>query len=110
MDSAEENVKLEIRSKSADWKLATEYEFTSRDTPQHNNLAELASPYLAGRARAMMGAAHMPDESRGKVSLEVLKSATMLDGLRLVTVDSKQKTRDKHIHGNNPRWATNLRT
>ena len=54
LDPAGENIKLEIRSKSADWKLATEYEFTSRDTPQHNNLAELAFPYLAGRARAMM--------------------------------------------------------
>ena len=110
LDPAGENIKLEIRSKSADWKLATEYEFTSRDTPQHNNLAELAFPYLAGRARAMMGAAHMPGDSRGKVSLEVLKCATMLDGLRIVEVDGKQMTRDEHIHGKNPKWATNLRT
>ena len=110
LDPAGENVKLEIRSKSADWKLATEYEFTSRDTPQHNNLTELAFLYLAGRARAMMGAAHMSDDSRGKISLELLKCATMLDGLGLVAVDGKRKTRDKHIHGKNPRWATNLRT
>ena len=110
LDPAGENVKLEIRSKSADWKLATKFEFTSRDTPQHNNLAELAFPYLAGRARAMMGAAHIPDNSRGKVSLEVLKCATMLDGLRIVEVNGKRKTQDEHIHGKNPKWATNLRT
>ena len=110
LDPAGENVKLEIRSKSADWKHATKFEFTSRDTPQHNNLAELAFPYLAGRARAMMGAAHIPDDSRGKVSLEVLKCATMLDGLRIVEVNGKRKTRDEHIHGKNPKWAKNLRT
>jgi len=57
-----------------------------------------------------MGSAHMPDKSRGKVSLEVIKCATMLDGLRLVADDGKRKTRDEHIHGKNPRWATNLRT
>ena len=91
LDPAGENVKLEIRARSADWKLAIEYEFTSRDTPQHNNLAELAFPYLAGRARAMMGAAHMPDDSRGKISLEVLKCATMPNGLGLVAVNGKQK-------------------
>ncbi len=58
----------------------------------------------------MMGAAHIPDESRGKVSLEVLTCATMIDGLRTITVGRKIKTRDEHIHGKNPRWASNLRT
>ncbi len=58
-----------------------EFEFTSRDTPQHNNLAELAFPYLADKSRAMMGAAHVPDDSRGKVALETLTCAAMLDGL-----------------------------
>ena len=58
----------------------------------------------------MMGTSYMPDESRGKVSLEVLKCATMFNGLRLVAVNGKRNTRDDHIHGNNPRWATHLRT
>ncbi len=82
LDPAGEKVKLETRAKSADCKLATEFEFTSRDTLQHNNLAKLAFPYLSGWSQAMMGAAHVPDYSRGKVSLEVLTCATMLDGLR----------------------------
>jgi hypothetical protein len=51
----------------------------------------------------MMRAAHIPDDSRGKISLEVLKCATMLDGLRIDKVDGKQKTRDKRIHGKNPK-------
>ena len=57
-----------------------------------------------------MGAAHVPDDFRGKVSLEVLTCATMLDGLRTITVGGKIKTRDEHIHGKNPRWVSNLRT
>eukprot|EP00956_Cyclotella_meneghiniana_P045257 scaffold361015_cov103-Cyclotella_meneghiniana.AAC.2 len=36
------------------------FKLTSHDTPQHNNLAELAFPYLTGRVRAMMGAAWIP--------------------------------------------------
>ncbi len=36
-----------------------DFEFTSRDTPQYNNLAELSFPHIAGKARAMMGAAHV---------------------------------------------------
>ncbi len=47
-----------------------------------------------------MGAAHLPDDSRGKVSLEVLTCATMLEGLRMITVRGKIKT-DQHIHGKN---------
>ena len=83
LDPAGENVKLEKRAESVDWKpiQLVEFDFTSRDTSQHNNLAELAFPYLAGRSRAMMGAAHVPDDARGKVALEALNCATMLDGL-----------------------------
>jgi hypothetical protein len=42
------------------------FEFTSHDTPQHNSLAELAFPYLAGKARAMMGGAMVPDDATSK--------------------------------------------
>ena len=52
-----ENQKLAKHAGSSDWARLQpiDFEFTSRDTPQHNNLAELAFPYLAGEARAMMG-------------------------------------------------------
>ena len=39
--------------------------------PQHNSLAELASPYLAGEARAIMGGAKVLDGVCYKVALEV---------------------------------------
>jgi len=86
------------------------FEFTSRDTPQHNNLAELAFPYLAGKARAMMGAAHVPDDVRGKLAIEAIKCATQLDGLRVIKVGDKTGTRDFHVFKSNPSWAVNLRT
>ena len=69
-----------------------DFEFTSRDTPQHNNLAELSFPYIAGKARAMMGAAHVPDDVRGKLAIEAIKCATQLDGLRVITVGGKTVT------------------
>ena len=62
LDPAGENMKLAKRASSSDWAALQpiDFEFTSRDTPQHNNLAELAFPYLAGKARAMMGGAQVP--------------------------------------------------
>ena len=66
LDPGGENVKLEKRCSTQEWQniQPIEFEFTSRDTPQHNSLAEVAFPYLAGKARAMMGAANMPPEKR----------------------------------------------
>ncbi len=79
------------------------FEFTSRDTPQHNSLAELSFPYIAGKARAMMSAAHVPDAIQGKVSVKAIKCAVQLDGLRVVSVNGAAKTRDKHVYGRNPK-------
>jgi hypothetical protein len=69
LDPAGENVKLEKRAKSTDWAIL----FTSRDTPQHNCLAELAFPNLAGKSCAMMSAAHCLDDLKGKIALECLE-------------------------------------
>ena len=50
LDPAGENLKLEKRASSVDWMplQPLEFKFTSRATPQHDNLADLAFPYLAG--------------------------------------------------------------
>jgi hypothetical protein len=68
LDLAGENHKLAKRAGSSDWAALQpiDFEFTSRDTPQHNSLAELAFPYLAGKARAMMGAARVPEDTSPK--------------------------------------------
>ena len=56
LDQVIENYKLEKRYATADWKKLQpiEFEFTSHNTPHHNNLAELAFPYMRGKACAMM--------------------------------------------------------
>ena len=85
-----------------------DFEFTSRDTPQHNNLAELSFPYLAGKARAMMGAAHVPHDVCGKLAIKAIKCATQLDGLRVIKVGDKTGTQDFHVFKSSPTWAVNL--
>ena len=112
LDPSGENHKLAKRAQSVDWKelQPIDFEFTSRDTPQHNNLAELSFPYIAGKSRAMMGAAHVPAKVRGKVAPKAVECACKLDGLRVVTLNGKTATRDVHWYGKNPSWANNLRT
>ena len=73
-----------------------DFEFTSCDILQHNSLAELAFPYLAGKACAMMGGAMMPD---------AISCSTQLDGLVVVEVGGKTATCHVHMFGENPSWA-----
>jgi hypothetical protein len=80
----------------------------SRETPQHNSLAELAFPYLAGKARAMMGAARVPEDTKSKVALEAIVCAMPLDGLVVVDVKGQMATRDVHMFGANPSWSNRL--
>jgi hypothetical protein len=61
----------------------------SRETPQNNSLEELAFPYIAGMAHAMMGGTMVPDVLCAKVALEAIACATQLDGLVVVDVSGK---------------------
>ena len=112
MDPAGENEALEKRIRNVDWASLQpcDCEFTSRDTPQHNNLAELCFPFIAGKARAMMGAVHIPDDIQGKVAIKAIKCATQLDGLNIVIVGGMTGMRDFHVFGSNSNWSSNLRT
>ena len=102
---------MEKRVETAEWKdlQPIYFEFTPRDTPQHNNLAELSFPYVAGIARAMMSAANIPTGTRGKVAIEAIKCATQLDGLVIVKVDGESKARDMHVYDKLPKWTRNMR-
>ncbi len=62
------------------------------------------------RARAVMGAAYVPDDKRGKVVIEAIKCATMLDGLTMVKLGDKDAPSDMHVFGTLPKWSVNLRT
>ena len=47
LDNAGENKLLKKRCQSKDWKLKIEFEFTARDTPQQNSLAEVGFATIA---------------------------------------------------------------
>ena len=48
-DNGGENVKLDSIAKIKDWKLNLEFEYTGRDTPQHNHMAEVGFATIGGR-------------------------------------------------------------
>jgi hypothetical protein len=86
LDNAGENKLLQQRSQSADWKLNITYEFTVRDTPQQNHLAELGFAHLANYGRALMARANVPLSIRYKVFTKAFKTATLLDGLTVIKI------------------------
>ena len=48
-DNGGENIKLEERCNSVDWKLCIKFEYIGRATPQRNHLAELTIFYIGSR-------------------------------------------------------------
>ena len=96
MDNAGENISLQKIAESADWKLGLQCEYTARDTPQQNALAEIAFTTLGGRAKAMLNQANVPAPKRHLLISKAIKAATLLDGLTLITIDGVTKTRYEH--------------
>jgi hypothetical protein len=112
-DPAGENHKLEKRCKSADWAASLQpikFEFTSRDTPQHNSLVELMFPNIVNKAKAAMLACFVPLEMKANICIEAIKHVIALDGLHIVELNGEKKTRDQHVFGQNPKWVTHMRT
>jgi hypothetical protein len=60
VDNAGKKKLLQKRSQSADWRLNVNFEFTARDTPQQNHLAELGFAHLANYGRALMAQVNAP--------------------------------------------------
>jgi hypothetical protein len=110
LDNAGENKALQKRCESESWKLNIDFEYTARDTPQQNHLAELGFSIIASRGRAMMHRANLPLDKRYKLYREAFSTATLLDGLISVTIDGETKSRYQHWGGENPKFAMSLRT
>lgn len=110
MDNGGENTKLLERVNSAAWKLNIEAEFTARDTPQQNHLAELAIADTAARGRALLAAANVPTKYRYKLFRSAFETASKVGNLRTRTVNGKLATRYEHFMGANPSFAQHLRT
>jgi hypothetical protein len=101
---------LQQRSQSADWKLNIKFEFTARDTPQQNHHAELGFAHLANYGRALMARANVPMNIRYKVFTKAFKTATLLDGLTVITIGNREAPRYEHWCGKNPEFSQYLRT
>ena len=111
LDNAGENKKLEERALSAAWKLNINFEYTARDTPQQNSLAELGFTVLSAYGRALMSAAYIPADIRNKgVWREAIKTATDLDALVAIKLDGVLKPRVEHWSGKLPAYAHYLKT
>ena len=70
-----------------------DFEYTARDTPQQNHLAELAFATIANKGRAMMHAANLSLEMRYRVHREAFQTATLLDGLVPVEINGRVASR-----------------
>jgi hypothetical protein len=110
MDNAGENKLWQSRCDSPDWKFRIQPEYTASYTPQQNHLAELGFTIILNRGRAMMAHANVPLEVRYKIWRHAFKTATLLDGLTVITVGGKTATRFVLWAGKNPKFADHLRT
>jgi hypothetical protein len=108
MDNTGKNVALQERSDSSDWKLRIKYEYTARNTPQQNHLAEQGFAHLAKLGRAIMNHVNVPLKWRFKLFAKAFKTATLLDRLYVIELDRKADTRFKHWCGTNPRLIEHL--
>ena len=86
MDNAGENKALEKAMNGKDWKLNITPEYTARNSPQQNHLAEIAIAVIGNKARAMMIASNIPMVIRYKLARKAIETATKLDGLTPITL------------------------
>jgi hypothetical protein len=109
-DNAGGNKTLQKRANGVDWQLNIQFEFTPRDTPQHNLLAELGLASIANKGRSLMSAANIPTKVRYKVWIKAFQHATDMDRLVVSEIDGKVTTRYEHWCGQLPKWVKHLRT
>jgi hypothetical protein len=103
IDNAGENKLLQSCCESAGWKFRIQPGYTASYTSQQNHLAELGFTILSNRGRAMMARANVPLEVRYKIWRHAFKTATLLDGLTVITVGGKTATRYVLWAGENPK-------
>ena len=110
MDNAGENKALQDRMTSAEWKLDCKFEYTARDTPQQNSLAEQSFRTIAAKMRACLNAANVPCKWRWVLFPEAAMTVTKLNWLQILELDGVEKTRIEHYGYDVPGFAKHLRT
>jgi hypothetical protein len=86
------------------------FEYTAKETPQQNSLAETAFTTVSARARALLNAANVPMKERYRLFPEAANTVTKLDWLQGVTIDDVTKTRVEWYGKAIPKFAKHLRT
>ena len=81
LDNAGENKSLIKRANGSNWKLNLEPEYTARNTPQHNHLAELAFASCYNHGRAMVHATNLDLKWQYKLFPYAFATALSLMGL-----------------------------
>ena len=109
-DNLGENLALQKCCNSATWQLGIEFEFTPRDTPQQNSLAEVGIFTLANCVRAMMHYAHVPLEYCYKLFRDCYATAAKVDGLIIVNINGEFASQFEHFCGTNPKCTAYLWT
>jgi hypothetical protein len=108
MDSAGENKSLAQQLKSKEWKHPVEFQWTARDTPQQNSVAETAFASNTRRVCALFVAAKIPKEFRYRLLPMAMKFVTDMKNLQPVEVNGMLKPRIEHFYGSLPNWTSNL--
>jgi len=88
--------------------LGIHFEFTTRETPQHNGRAERKYASLFGRIRSMLNGARVTKEMRQKLWAEAARTATMYENM-LIT-DLKNTSSHKAFYGQDTKYFRHLRT
>jgi hypothetical protein len=110
-DNASENIKLEEALHGHLWKLTDiDMEYTARDSPQQNSIAELGIFHTVLKAKTMMRAANVPKKFRYILFPDAVKTSANLDALQIVSYSNVEKTRYEHFHGKLPSIVSYLRT
>ena len=78
-DNASENVKLE--KLCLEQRLKVQFEYTARDTPQHNGVVERSYQTLYNKVRAMLNGAGIKNEYRQLFWVECASTATKLENI-----------------------------
>lgn len=101
MDSSGENKLLEKQVKHKDWKLSPKFNYTARDTSQHNHFVKVGPAAIGNQGRVMMNATKIPLEKCYKVWYKTNETVTKLDGLVPLKLNEKHLTQDEHYCGRN---------
>ena len=110
MNNDGEKIALEKRVKSESWKNPVEIEYTARDTPQQNSLAEVAFYALANKAQVSMHHVNLPMEMQFRLLGENFTTIAMLDGLTIMDVDGLKQSWYKYVFKKKPKFVKYLCT